>query len=63
MAMLIRRIDGRDVKKPAADIAAAIVNGQDDPRLQWLDDRSMVHVLVGQFIDASNAQTLAGSPE
>ena len=50
-----------DVQPIAAEIAELIVSGRDDPRLQWMPDRTKVRVLTGKIIpDSGPKQTVQG---
>jgi hypothetical protein len=44
----------------AAELAAAVANREDDPRLQWSADRSVVRVLSSKALPAAPKQTTEG---
>lgn len=49
-----------DIEKMANEIATLILNGVDDRRVTWLEDRQRVQVNIGEVIPESNPQTTQG---
>ena len=49
-----------DIKKEANEIATLILNGVDDRRVTWLEDRQRVQVNIGEVIPETNPQTTQG---
>lgn len=49
-----------DIEKKANVIATLILNGVDDPRIAWLEDRQRVQVNIGEVIQQTNPQTTQG---
>jgi hypothetical protein len=46
-----------DIEKKANEIAMLILNGVDDPRVTWLEDRQRVRVNIGEAIPLTNLET------
>lgn len=49
-----------DIEKMANEIATLILNGVDDRRVTWLEDRQRVQVNIGEVIPQTNPQTTQG---
>jgi len=49
-----------DVGQLAIEVAAAILAGADDPRLQWSSNKAAVRVLVSRVLPDAAAQTMRG---
>lgn len=49
-----------DIEKMANEIATLILNGVDDRRVTWLEDRQRVQVNIGEVIPETNPQTTQG---
>lgn len=49
-----------DIEKKANEIATLILNGVDDRRVTWLEDRQRVQVNIGEVIPETNPQTTQG---
>ena len=48
-----------DAKKPAQEVAEAILGGADDARILWKEDKKLVEVLISRFVGGSNSQTVS----
>ena len=49
-----------DIEKMANEIATLILNGVDDRRVTWLEDRQRVQVNIGEVIPETKPQTTQG---
>jgi len=60
MRQLSPKAQVMDVEKKANEIATLILNGVDDPRITWLEDRRRVRINIGEVIPQTNPQTTQG---
>ena len=49
-----------DIRPLVAEVADAIVNGRDDPWIQWTADRRAVRVNLAQILPPAKNQTMEG---
>lgn len=60
MRQLSPKAQVMDIEKMANEIATLILNGVDDRRVTWLEDRQRVQVNIGEVIPETNPQTTQG---
>lgn len=60
MRQLSPKAQVMDIEQKANEIATLILNGLDDPRVTWLEDRQRVRVNIGEVIPLTNPQTTQG---